>query len=145
MADQMSLGPVGNVFYFVERFDAAVRWYADRLGREPVATGGALAEIYDLSAAGAYTATTPHLTNLSARVQVGTGGNILIAGFVIGGAGLVVAVGLGSFFGATAISKKNQSNSNGSCDVSDSCNATGLGLRSDGLSAANGATATTSR
>jgi hypothetical protein len=48
-------------------------------------TGIALAEIYDLSAAGTYTATTPHLTNLSARVQVGTGGNILIAGFVIGG------------------------------------------------------------
>ncbi len=43
MADEMTLGPVGNLFYFVEAFDEAVRWYADRLGREPVATGGALA------------------------------------------------------------------------------------------------------
>jgi predicted enzyme related to lactoylglutathione lyase len=43
VADQMALGPVGNVFYFVERFDDAVHWYADRLGREPVIAGGALA------------------------------------------------------------------------------------------------------
>jgi sugar lactone lactonase YvrE len=49
------------------------------------ATGVALAEIYDATAANAYTATTPRLTNVSARTQVGTGGDILIAGFVIGG------------------------------------------------------------
>jgi hypothetical protein len=48
-------------------------------------TGVALAEVYDATPAGTYTVTTPRLTNLSARVQVGTGGNILIAGFVIGG------------------------------------------------------------
>ena len=48
-------------------------------------TGVALAEVYDATAAGAYTVTTPRLVNLSARVQVGTGGNILIAGFVIAG------------------------------------------------------------
>jgi len=59
--------------------------YTAQVSGESGDTGVALAEIYDLSAAGAYTATTPHLTNLSARVQVGTGGNILIAGFVIGG------------------------------------------------------------
>ena len=48
-------------------------------------TGVALAEIYDATAAGAYTPASPRLTNISARVQVGTGANILIAGFVIGG------------------------------------------------------------
>ncbi len=47
MAEQMSLGPVGNVFYFVKRFDEAVQWYSDRLGRMPVMTGGALA-VFDI-------------------------------------------------------------------------------------------------
>jgi arabinogalactan endo-1,4-beta-galactosidase len=48
-------------------------------------TGIALAEVYDATPAGTYTLATPRLVNLSARVQVGTGGNILIAGFAIGG------------------------------------------------------------
>jgi len=48
-------------------------------------TGVALAEVYDATPSGSYTASTPRLINLSARVQVGTGANILIAGFVIGG------------------------------------------------------------
>ncbi len=48
-------------------------------------TGVALAEVYDATPSGTYAPTTPRLINLSARVQVGTGGNILIAGFVIGG------------------------------------------------------------
>jgi hypothetical protein len=48
-------------------------------------TGIALAEVYDATPAGTYTASSPRLTNISARVPVGTGGNILIAGFVIGG------------------------------------------------------------
>jgi hypothetical protein len=48
-------------------------------------TGIALAEIYDATPAGAYTPTSPRIINISARVQVGTGGNILIAGFVVGG------------------------------------------------------------
>ncbi len=48
-------------------------------------TGVALAEVYDLTGAGSYTATTPRLTSISSRVKVGTGDNILIAGFVIGG------------------------------------------------------------
>jgi hypothetical protein len=48
-------------------------------------TGVALAEVYDLTASGAYTLTTPRLTGISARTQVGTGGDVLIAGFVIGG------------------------------------------------------------
>lgn len=48
-------------------------------------TGVSLAEAYDLTAAGAYTAASPRLVNISARVEVGTGGNILIVGFVISG------------------------------------------------------------
>ncbi|GEM_PF-2417324 len=48
-------------------------------------TGVALVEVYDATTPGAFTPTSAHLINLSARVQVGTGGGILIAGFVIGG------------------------------------------------------------
>jgi sugar lactone lactonase YvrE len=50
-------------------------------------TGVALAEVYDATPPAGYSATAPRLINLSARDQVGTGGNILIAGFVIGGTG----------------------------------------------------------
>lgn len=60
-------------------------------------TGIALAEIYDATPAALFTATTPRLVNVSARTQVGTGDNVLIAGFVVGGASpvrvLVRAVG----------------------------------------------------
>jgi hypothetical protein len=48
-------------------------------------TGVALAEVYDATPSGTYTPTSPRLVNISARVQVGSGGNVLIAGFVIGG------------------------------------------------------------
>jgi hypothetical protein len=48
-------------------------------------SGVALVEVYDTTPAGAYTPASPRLVNISTRVQVGTGGNILIAGFVIGG------------------------------------------------------------
>src|SRR5581483_2039029 len=48
-------------------------------------SGIALAEIYDTTPSGSFTASTPRLINLSARLQVGTGNNVLIAGFVIGG------------------------------------------------------------
>jgi hypothetical protein len=48
-------------------------------------TGVALAELYDATPAGTYVPTTPRLINISARTQVGTGANVLIAGFVIGG------------------------------------------------------------
>jgi hypothetical protein len=44
-------------------------------------TGVALAEVYEVSANGT------RLINISTRAQVGTGGNILIPGFVIGGSG----------------------------------------------------------
>jgi hypothetical protein len=46
-------------------------------------SGVALAEIYDASTT--FTASTPRLLNVSARAQVGTGNDVLIAGFVIGG------------------------------------------------------------
>jgi arabinogalactan endo-1,4-beta-galactosidase len=48
-------------------------------------TGVALVEVYDATPAGTYTLASPRLTNLSARVQVGTGANVVFAGFVIGG------------------------------------------------------------
>ena len=44
-------------------------------------TGVALAEVYEVSSTGT------RLVNVSTRTQVGTGGNILIPGFVIGGSG----------------------------------------------------------
>jgi hypothetical protein len=48
-------------------------------------TGVSLVEVYDATPAGTYTPTSPRLVNISTRVQVGSGGGILIAGFVIGG------------------------------------------------------------
>ncbi|MBI5768611.1 MAG: hypothetical protein HZA93_12505 [Verrucomicrobia bacterium] len=66
-------------------------------------TGIALAEIYDATPSASFTATTPRLVNVSARTQVGTGDNILIAGFAVGGQSsvrvLIRAVGptLGTF------------------------------------------------
>jgi hypothetical protein len=56
-----------------------------QIGSAQSTTGIALAEVYDATAPGAFTTATPRLTNISARTQVGTGGDILIAGFVIGG------------------------------------------------------------
>ena len=59
--------------------------YSAKVAGNNNGTGVALAEIYDLTASGSYTLTTPRLTGISARSQVGTGGDVLIAGFVIGG------------------------------------------------------------
>ena len=59
--------------------------YTAQIAGESSDTGVALAEIYDATPAGTYTLATPRIVNISARVQVGTGGNILIAGFAIGG------------------------------------------------------------
>jgi hypothetical protein len=72
------------------------------------ATGVALAEIYDATPASAYTATTPRLTNVSARTQVGTGDDVLIAGFTISGGAsktvLIRAVGPSLLpFGVTGV------------------------------------------
>jgi len=48
-------------------------------------TGVALVEAYDATPSGTYSPASPRLINISTRAQVGTGGNILIAGFIIGG------------------------------------------------------------
>ena len=48
-------------------------------------TGVALAEVYDATAPGSYSPSSPRIINISARAFVGTGSNILIAGFVVGG------------------------------------------------------------
>lgn len=48
-------------------------------------TGVALAEVYDTSAADTHAPSLPRLVNISARAAVGTGSNVLVAGFVIGG------------------------------------------------------------
>jgi hypothetical protein len=48
-------------------------------------TGLALVEVYDATPAGTYTLTTPRLVNLSALIQVGSGANVVFAGFVVGG------------------------------------------------------------
>ncbi len=77
--------------------------YSIQIAGKNNATGVALAEIYDSTPTAAYTRSTPRLVNVSARTEVGTGDNILIAGFVVGGTTpvrvLVRAVGptLGAF------------------------------------------------
>jgi hypothetical protein len=48
-------------------------------------SGVALAEVYDATPPGDYGIGSAHLVNVSARIMVGTGGNVLIVGFVIGG------------------------------------------------------------
>ena len=48
-------------------------------------TGVALAELYDATPVAMFTATTPRLTNVAARTMVGTGSDMLFAGFTISG------------------------------------------------------------
>ncbi len=48
-------------------------------------TGVALLEIYDATPVGTYTPAIPHLTNVSARINAGTGDDLAVTGFVIGG------------------------------------------------------------
>ncbi len=59
--------------------------YTAQIAGQSGDTGDALLEIYDASPSGSFTTGGTRLTNLSARVDVGTGGNVLFAGFVIGG------------------------------------------------------------
>jgi hypothetical protein len=59
--------------------------YTAQIAGQSGDTGVALAEVYDATPAGTYTLATPRIVNIAARVQVGTGGDILIAGFAIGG------------------------------------------------------------
>ena len=80
------------------------RWFREKVRRYRCgvtgaggATGVALAEIYDLTPSADVRADTPRLTNASARSQVGTGAEILIAGFTLSGEGtrtvLIRAIG----------------------------------------------------
>jgi hypothetical protein len=59
--------------------------YTAQIAGQSGDTGDALLEIYDASPSGSFTTGATRLINLSARVDVGTGGNVLFAGFVIGG------------------------------------------------------------
>ena len=53
-------------------------------GPNPNSSGVVLIEVYDATA-GTVTATSPKASNVATRGEVGTGGNVLIAGFVING------------------------------------------------------------
>ncbi len=82
--------------------------YTVQIGGIGGTTGITLAEIYDATPANAFLAATPRLVNVSARTQVGTGADILITGFNIGGATpktlLIRAVGPTlSVFGVTGV------------------------------------------
>lgn len=79
--------------------EASAGSYSIQITGKGGTTGVALAEIYDATPASAFTAATPRLINVSARTHVGTGDNILIVGFAVGGSSpvrlLVRAVGPG--------------------------------------------------
>jgi hypothetical protein len=62
-----------------------------------------------------------------------------IIGGVAAGAG-VIGVAVGAVLGIVAKSKLDQSNADGHCDAADTCDGTGLGLRSSAGSAALGST-----
>ncbi len=59
--------------------------YTAQIAGQSGDTGVALVEVYDETPSETYTTTSPRLVNISTRVQVGSGGGTLIAGFVIGG------------------------------------------------------------
>jgi hypothetical protein len=59
--------------------------YTAQISGQSGDTGVALAEVYDATPKANYTPTLPRLTNISSRIWVGTGTNIAIAGFVVGG------------------------------------------------------------
>ena len=95
--------------------DAAVYNAAQAAGNYTVqvsgvggATGTVIAELYDATASGAFTTTTPRLVNVSVLKQIGAG-ETLTAGFVVGGATakqvLIRAVGptLGTAFGIPGV------------------------------------------
>jgi hypothetical protein len=64
---------------------ASTAGYSAQITGKNNAMGVALAEVYDATPPASVNATTPRLTNLSARAQVGTSSEILIAGFTISG------------------------------------------------------------
>ncbi len=91
-AGGFSFGSVGAFEFATPTRDAAIYNAASPSGSFSIqitgknnATGVALAEVYDATPTASFTASTPRLVNVAARTQVGTGDNILIAGFVVGG------------------------------------------------------------
>jgi outer membrane protein assembly factor BamB len=64
---------------------AASGGYTVRITGAGASTGVALAEVYDASPSASFVISTPRLINVSALTHVGTGGDILIAGFSITG------------------------------------------------------------
>jgi hypothetical protein len=78
----------------------------------------------------------------AAEADTSSGGSPLrTAGLIAGGVGIVV-IGVGAYFGISAISKNNDSNANGCDATSNVCtSATGKGLRNDAVSAGNVSTA----
>lgn len=56
------LGPVVNVFVFVDDLDRATAWYAERLGRQPVTTREQLAT-FEIGGDGASARLTVHLSD----------------------------------------------------------------------------------
>ncbi len=82
--------------------------YSAQISGGAAGAGVALAEIYDLTAGSAVTASTPRLVNISARAQAGSGADTLIAGFVVSGTGsktvLIRAIGPGlAQFGVSGV------------------------------------------
>jgi hypothetical protein len=65
---------------------------------------------------------------------------VRVAGFVVGGAGLV-GLGVGAAFGAIAMSKNSASKADGHCDAQNLCDATGKAARLDAIHAATVSTA----
>ncbi len=65
--------------------------------------------------------------------DAGMGNTQRLVGLVVAGVG-VVGLGVGTVFGLSAKSKYNDSDAH--CNANDQCDATGLGLRSDGMTAA---------
>ena len=64
---------------------AAPGGYTVRISGPGTSSGVALAEVYDTTPSDDFVVSTPRLINVSALTQVGTGGDILIAGFSITG------------------------------------------------------------
>src|SRR5262249_26970235 len=69
----------------------------------------------------------------------GVSQELRIAGFVVGGAG-VLGIAAGAYLGVHALSLKSASNADGHCDARDTCDKTGLALRGDALSSATAST-----
>lgn len=87
-----SISPTRRAFSFGSAASKDAALFTQRgAGSYTIQIGGggrgvALAEVYDATPAGTFDiARSARLTNLSARTQVGTGGDVLIAGFAIGG------------------------------------------------------------